>query len=50
MDEFQNDAYENAKIYKEQTKKWHDKQILRREFAPGQQVLTLQFTTKTLLG
>ncbi|RVW62567.1 Retrovirus-related Pol polyprotein from transposon 17.6 [Vitis vinifera] len=36
MDEFQNDAYENAKIYKEQMKKWHDKQILRREFAPGQ--------------
>ena len=37
--EFRNDAYENAKIYKERTKKWHDKQILRREFAPGQQVL-----------
>ena len=36
MDEFWNDAYENAKIYKERTKKWHDKQILRREFAPGQ--------------
>ena len=36
MDEFRNDAYENAKIYKERTKKWHDKQILRREFAPGQ--------------
>ena len=35
-DEFQNDAYENAKIYKERTKKWHDKQILRHEFAPGQ--------------
>ncbi|XP_068657876.1 uncharacterized protein [Aristolochia californica] len=31
MDEFWNDAYENAKIYKEQTKKWHDKQILRRK-------------------
>ena len=36
IDEFRNDAYENAKIYKERTKKWHDKQILRREFAPGQ--------------
>ncbi|XP_068662913.1 uncharacterized protein [Aristolochia californica] len=36
---FWGDAYENAKIYKEQTKKWHDKQILRREFAPGQQVV-----------
>jgi len=35
MDEFRNDAYENGKIYKERTKKWHDKQLLRREFAPG---------------
>ncbi|XP_073061937.1 uncharacterized protein [Primulina eburnea] len=39
MDEFRNDAYENAKIYKEQTKKWHDKIIVRRELKPGQQVL-----------
>ena len=39
MDEFRNDAYENAKIYKERTKNWHDKQILSHEFAPRQQVL-----------
>ena len=39
LDEFRNDAYENAKIYKEKTKAWHDKHILRKEFSPGQQVL-----------
>ncbi|XP_073056952.1 uncharacterized protein [Primulina eburnea] len=39
MEEFRNDAYENAKIYKEQTKKWHEKIIVRRELKPGQQVL-----------
>ena len=39
MDKFRNVAYENAKIYKERTKKWHEKQILRCEFALGQQVL-----------
>ncbi|XP_075483661.1 uncharacterized protein LOC142523816 [Primulina tabacum] len=39
MEEFRNDAYENAKIYKEKTKKWHERQILRRDFEPGQQVL-----------
>ncbi|XP_073061949.1 uncharacterized protein [Primulina eburnea] len=39
MDEFRNDSYENAKIYKEKTKRWHDKQILRRDFEAGQQVL-----------
>ena len=50
MDEFRNDAYENAKIYKEWTKKWHDKQILKREFAPGQQVLLFNSRLKLFLG
>ena len=39
LDEFHNEAYENAWIYKEKTKAWHDKNIMRREFAQGQQVL-----------
>ena len=39
LDEFCNEAYENAQIYKEKTKAWHDKHILRKEFKPGQQVL-----------
>ncbi|XP_039129088.1 uncharacterized protein LOC120265278 [Dioscorea cayenensis subsp. rotundata] len=38
LDEFRNEAYENAKIYKERTKAWHDKFILRKNFLPGQQV------------
>ncbi|XP_022851119.1 uncharacterized protein LOC111372922 [Olea europaea var. sylvestris] len=39
MDEFRNEAYENARIYKEWTKAWHDKHISKKEFLPGQQVL-----------
>ena len=39
LEEIRLDAYESAKIYKEKTKKWHDRHILRREFHPGQQVL-----------
>ena len=39
MDEFWNESYENAKIYKERTKTWHDKHIVHKEFVPGQQVL-----------
>ncbi|XP_073152931.1 uncharacterized protein [Henckelia pumila] len=35
LDEFRNESYENTKIYKEQTKKWHDKNIVPREFEPG---------------
>ena len=34
LDEFCNDAYENAKIYKEWTKAWYDKHILKKEFYP----------------
>ena len=39
LDEFHNEAYENSRIYREKTKAWHEKHIMRREFAPGQQVL-----------
>ena len=41
LDEFRNEAYENARIYKEKTKAWHDKHITRKEFTAGQQVLLL---------
>ena len=39
MEELRNEAYDNAKIYKDKTKKWHDQRILRREFKAGDQVL-----------
>ncbi|XP_073017812.1 uncharacterized protein [Primulina eburnea] len=37
MEEFRNEAYENAKIYKEKTKKWHENHIFHRNFELGQQ-------------
>ena len=39
LEELWNEAYKNARIYKEKTKGWHDKHIVRKEFEPGQQVL-----------
>ncbi|KAG9458113.1 hypothetical protein H6P81_002621 [Aristolochia fimbriata] len=39
LDEFRYWSYENAKMYKEKTKKWHDELILPKEFKPGQLVL-----------
>ncbi|GLT29119.1 hypothetical protein SLA2020_040050 [Shorea laevis] len=39
LDEFRHEAYENSRIYKERTKKWHDSHILRCEFVVGQKVL-----------
>ena len=39
LEELRNEAYDNAKIYKDKTKKWHDQRILRREFKIGESVL-----------
>ena len=39
LDEFRNEANENAQINKEKTEAWHDKHIVRKEFESGQQVL-----------
>ncbi|XP_075475699.1 uncharacterized protein LOC142509748 [Primulina tabacum] len=50
IDEFRNEAYENAQIYKEQTKKWHDRIIVRRELKPGQQVLLFNSRLKLFPG
>ena len=38
LEEFRDEAYENAKIYKEKMKAWHDKHIARKEFEAGQRV------------
>ena len=39
LEELRNEGYDNVKIYKDKTKKWHDKKILRREFKAGEQIL-----------
>ena len=39
LEELRNEAYDNSRIYKEKTKKWHDHRILRREFKVGELVL-----------
>ncbi|XP_057784799.1 uncharacterized protein LOC131002326 [Salvia miltiorrhiza] len=39
LEEFRDQAFENSSIYKERTKRFHDKMILKREFAVGDQVL-----------
>ena len=31
LEELRNETYDNARIYKDKTKKWHDQKILRRE-------------------
>ena len=50
LDEFRNEAYENARIYKEKTKAWHDKHIARKEFTAGKQVLLFNSRLKLFPG
>ncbi|CAN6579036.1 unnamed protein product [Malus baccata var. baccata] len=50
LEEIRNDAYENAKIYKDKTKKFHDAHILRKEFQPGQKVLLFNSRLKLFPG
>ena len=50
LDEFRLQAYENAKLYKEKVKRWHDKRIISRTFEPGQQVLLFNSRLKLFPG
>ena len=50
LDEFHNEAYENARIYKEKTKAWHDKHVMRKEFEAGRRVLLFNSQLKLFPG
>ena len=50
LEEIRSEAYENARLYKEKTKRWHDNLILRREFHPRQQVLLYNSQLRLFLG
>ncbi|XP_016207399.1 uncharacterized protein LOC107647861 [Arachis ipaensis] len=50
MEEFRLEAYENARIYKERTKKWYDKRIANRVFEPGQKVFLFNSKLKIFPG
>ncbi|CAM8911440.1 unnamed protein product [Rhodiola kirilowii] len=50
LEEIRNESYESARIYKENTKKWHDKRIFRREFKIGDKVLLFNSRLKLFPG
>ena len=50
LEELRNKSYDNARIYKDKTKKWHDQRILRREFKAGDQILLFNSRLKLFLG
>ena len=50
LEELRNEAYDNARIYKDKTKKWHDQRIPRKEFREGDQVLLFNSRLRLFLG
>ena len=50
LEELRNKAYDNVRIYKDKTKKWHDQKILRKEFIVGELVLLYNSRLKLFLG
>ncbi|XP_074300656.1 uncharacterized protein LOC141631955 [Silene latifolia] len=50
LEEIQNDAYENASIYKARTRAWHDNMISRRVFQVGEKVLLFQNRLRLFSG
>ena len=50
LEELGNEAYDNSRIYKDKTKKWHEQKFLRKEFRVGELVLLYNSRLKTFLG
>ena len=50
LDEWRNEAYENARLFKEKVKKWHDRRILKREFHIGEKVLLYKSRLRFFVG
>ena len=50
LEEIRLEAYENSRMYKEKTKIFHDKMLMRKEFFIGQKVLLYNSRLKLLPG
>jgi hypothetical protein len=50
LEEIQNDAYENTRIYKEKIKSLHDRMITRKEFHVGDKILLFHSRLKLFPG
>ena len=48
LEELRNEAYDNARIYKDKTKKWHGQKIMRREFKSRRASLAVQFQAQAV--
>ena len=46
LEEWREKTYHNAKLYKESTKRWHDKGLKKKEFKSGDKVLLFNSRVK----
>ena len=50
LKELRNDASDNARIYKDKTKSWHDQKILGKKFKVRESILLYNSRLKLFLG
>jgi hypothetical protein len=50
LDEWRSEVYENARLFKEKVKQWHDRRILKREFHVGEKVLLYSSRLRFVAG
>lgn len=50
LDELRLGTYKNAKLYKERTKKYYDRGIVRKELIPGEKALIFNSRLKLFHG
>ncbi|KAM1811158.1 hypothetical protein ACFX1S_028012 [Malus domestica] len=50
LEEMRHEAYENARIYKDKTKAYHDKMLRTKTFSKGQNVLLFDSGLRLFLG
>ncbi|XP_061369654.1 uncharacterized protein LOC133312470 [Gastrolobium bilobum] len=50
LEEFRSEAFENASLYKEQMKRWHDKRLVIKELGAGDKVLLCRSRLKLFPG
>src|SRR3954465_15090033 len=50
LDEWRNEAYENARLFKDKVKRWQDRRILKREFHVGEKVLLYKSRLRFFAG
>ena len=50
LDEWRSEAYENAKLFKEKLKRWHDRRIIKKEFKIGDKVLLYRSRLRFFAG